>query len=904
VGAYRDNDNGFDSGSAYVYDYAGGSWSQSQKLTANDDQAFDQFGFTVVLSGNRLLIGSIRDDDNGIDSGSAYVYDYVGGSWSLSQKINPNDGSLNDHFAHAISLAGDRVLVGVYRDDDYGIESGSAYVYDYVAGNWSQSQKLSAGDGAARDSFGYSVSLSGARALVGAFQDNDDGNNSGAAYIYDYTGSSWSLSQKLTAGDAQLGDEFGYSVSLSGDRALISALRDDDNGNESGSVYVFDYAGGSWSESEKITADDGTANDWFGSSVSLSGNRILVGARLDDDNGSGSGSAYVFDYVGGSWSQSQKLIAADGAAGDYFGFSVSLSGDRALVGAFKGDDIDNGNESGSAYVFDFAAGSWSQTQKITANDGSQGDQFGVSVSLSGDRALIGAYLDDDAFSFSGSAYVFDFVGGSWLQSQKLIASDAAFGDYFGYSVSLEGDRALIGSYLDDDNGSFSGSAYVFEYVDGSWSESQKMISSDGASNDFLGISVSLSGDRVLLGAYADDDNGNNSGAAYVFNLDPQYEVNVSVTGLAGGSLNLINGGDDIAINADGTQTLSVLSDGSPFDVDITAQPTMPNQVCSFTNDDSGTINGMDATVTIHCETIQYDVNINVSGLLGDGVSISNVGDTLTINTDGIETISTFDDGSAYAVLLTSQPSEPNQVCTISGGNSGDDNGSGTLVGTDVTIEVDCVTEQYSIGVEVSGLTSGNSLILQNNGSDDLTVTENGASFFATTLDDGSAYLVSVNTQPTEPNQTCVVSSPMGNLNGGDVGLMVTCSTNQYSVGGMVSGLATGNFVTLSMNGGFEYLVVDGNSYFEFNHSLEDESSYSITVFNNPTSPNQTCDVTNGVGTLMGGDVIDIEIDCEINQYFIGGYATNLIPDNNLLLQNNDGDDLVVPESGAFAFKTP
>ncbi|MEM8488461.1 MAG: T9SS type A sorting domain-containing protein, partial [Bacteroidota bacterium] len=170
---------------------------------------------------------------------------------------------------------------------------------------------------------------------------------------FDFDGSSWTETEKLTASDGAVSDQFGYSVSLSGDRALIGVLLDDDNGSDSGSAYVFDFDGTSWTETQKLTASDGAVSDQFGRSVSLSGDRALIGAVLDDDNGLSSGSAYVFDFDGSSWTETEKLTASDGAVSDQFGYSVSLSGDRALIGAF-GDD-DNGSDSGSAYVFGFAS---------------------------------------------------------------------------------------------------------------------------------------------------------------------------------------------------------------------------------------------------------------------------------------------------------------------------------------------------------------------------------------------------------------------------------------------------------------------------------------------------------------------------------------------------------------------
>ena len=219
-----------------------------------------------------------------------------------------------------------------------------------------------------------------------------------------------------------------------------------------------------------------------------------------------------------------KLLASDGTAEDAFGVSVSISGDVALVGAENDDD--KGTDSGSAYVFRWNGSSWVQEQKLLASDGAADDEFGVSVSISGDVALVGAEGNDDDGSDSGSAYVFRWNGSSWVEEQKLLASDGATDDFFGNSVSISGDVALVGASGNDDNGLFSGSAYVFRWNGSSWVEEQKLVASDGAENDALGFSVSISGGVALVGAPGKVENilvG--PGKAYVYDLDgPAAEI--------------------------------------------------------------------------------------------------------------------------------------------------------------------------------------------------------------------------------------------------------------------------------------------------------------------------------------------------------------------------------------------
>ncbi|MBN1256230.1 MAG: cadherin domain-containing protein [Planctomycetes bacterium] len=374
-------------------------------------------------------------------------------------KIVSSDGSVGDHFGNSVSISGDYAVVGAVYDDDNGETSGSAYIFKRDAGNWTQEAKLTASDGAASDVFGGSVSISDDYAIVGANGDDDNGNNSGSAYIFKRDGTSWTEQAKLTASDGVEYYCFGNSVSISGDYAVVGAYEDEENGNGSGAAYIFKRDGTNWTEQTKLAASDAAEYDFFGLSVSISGDYAVVGSYGDDDNGSFSGSAYVFKRDGTSWIQEAKLTASDGAADDYFGQSVSISGDYTVIGANRDDD--NGTDSGSAYVFKRDGTSWTEEAKLTASDGAMNDYFGCSVSISGVYAIVGANGNNDNGPDSGSAYIFVRNGTSWTEQIKITASDGAAEDFFG-SVSIFNDIALIGAYGDDDNGSNSGSAYVYD----------------------------------------------------------------------------------------------------------------------------------------------------------------------------------------------------------------------------------------------------------------------------------------------------------------------------------------------------------------------------------------------------------------------------------------------------------
>jgi hypothetical protein len=362
--------------------------------------------------------------------------------------------------------------------------------------------KITAKFGGANAKFGQSVSISGDRAIVGAYKDDDIGLDSGSVNIFEWNGSSWVETAKLTATDGADSDFFGQAVSISGDRAIVGAAGDDDKGEDSGSAYIFEWDGSSWFEEKKLTVSDGAARDFFGGSVSISGGRAIVGSSTDDDNGLDSGSAYIYErrigIYGVSWFKTAKLMASDGAADDRFGWAVSISGDRVIVGA---------NGANSAYIFEWNGTSWSERAKLMG-------VHGESVSISGDRIIVGARADGG----NGAAYIFEWNGSSWGNRVKLTASDGAAQDSFGISVVISGGRAIVGSPGDDDNGDFTGSAYIFERCRSSWVETTKLTASDGASQDAFGWSVSISGDRAIVGAHLDDDNFNGSGSAYIYEL--------------------------------------------------------------------------------------------------------------------------------------------------------------------------------------------------------------------------------------------------------------------------------------------------------------------------------------------------------------------------------------------------
>jgi hypothetical protein len=350
----------------------------------------------------------------------------------------------------------------------------------------------------------------------------------------------WFQQAKLTAADAAGGDRFGVAVAVSGDTAVVGAnAADTPAGSNVGSAYVFVRSAGTWALQAKLTAADAAAVDNFGISVAISGDTAVVGAYLDSTPaGSNAGSAYVFVRSAGTWAQQQKLTAADAADGDSFGVSVAVSGDTAVVGAYL-DDAPAGTNAGSAYVFVRSAGTWAHQQKLAADDAAAVDNFGMSVAVSVDTAVVGAHLEGG--TNAGSAYVFVRSAGTWAQQQKLAASDAAANDNFGASVAVSGDTAVVGAPFDDiAAGTDAGSAYVFVRSAGTWAQQQKLAASDADAGDRFGIAVAVSGDTAVVGAYFDDAPvGPDAGSAYVFLLikdSPTISTQASAGGPVGTSV--------------------------------------------------------------------------------------------------------------------------------------------------------------------------------------------------------------------------------------------------------------------------------------------------------------------------------------------------------------------------------
>ncbi|MCK5261624.1 MAG: FG-GAP repeat protein [Thermoplasmatales archaeon] len=346
IGARFAEGNKDGSGAAYIFKRNGTTWYEEQKLVPSDGAGGDRFGVTVSIDNEYAVVGSFKNAVNGVRKGAVYVYKRYGTTWVEEQKLVASDGGAGDKFGSGIQIDEDYIVVGSHVHDYNEHDIGAAYVFKRNGSTWHEQQKLLASDGQEEDEFGGSVSLDGDYIVIGAAMDEKSGANHGASYVFKRDGTNWIEEQKLTASDGENNDLFGGSVSIDGDYIVIGAYMDDKSAPNKGAAYVFKRDGTNWIEEQKLTASDGESGDDFGVRVSIDEKIIAIGAWKDVHNGSRSGSAYIFERDGTTWVEEQKLVASDAASGDWFGHSLILDGNYMIIGA-PGDE----SHTGSAYIF-------------------------------------------------------------------------------------------------------------------------------------------------------------------------------------------------------------------------------------------------------------------------------------------------------------------------------------------------------------------------------------------------------------------------------------------------------------------------------------------------------------------------------------------------------------------------
>jgi hypothetical protein len=650
-------------GSAFVYERMNGRWKEQAKLVARGGAPTGKFGYSVDICGETIVVGAVLVSGNTSSSGDAYVFRREDGVWNQEARLEPIDGFSHDRFGRSVSVSGDIAVVGAYLDSGSAKYAGAAHVYRRIDGEWNEEVKLRASDGDSYDHFGYSVSVAGGLIAVGARVDEYNGRSSGSAYVYRLAGGEWVEQAKLLARDGDEDDEFGVSVGVSGDTAVVGAWRDEEMSYYGGAAYFYDlgvppvavefhvgahgqHTGGSLTQTVKagtsavapffevdenwlfigwdtdfssvesdlvvtaeyvpthfVTFDTGsygsvltgglvqevgegysaiapeitTVSGWgfigwnrnydsvtesftvtaqyapaglvgvlqeqvllttggvdsetIQGPVSLSGDAAVV-AMYGTAVTSWQRSVSVYVRSGGVWREQAKLVPSKNVGS--FGTSVSVSGDTIVVGAEQ--DHAAGSQSGSAYVYRRSGAVWVEQGKLIPSDGEDGDEFGSSVSVSGDTIVVGANGDYHS-SIGGRAYVYTRNGGVWTEQEKLVPSDGLAEYSYGIEVSVSGDTVVVGGLntytsknrgvyiyvrnegawteqaklLGDDENDFgssvdvidnvnAGSAYVYARSGGAWSEEAKLVASDGAESDYFGSLVSVSGDRIVVGA--------------------------------------------------------------------------------------------------------------------------------------------------------------------------------------------------------------------------------------------------------------------------------------------------------------------------------------------------------------------------------------------------------------------
>jgi hypothetical protein len=521
---------------AYVFLRSAGTWTQQAMLQGPDTLAGDDFGDTVSVDGDTVVVGAPCDDTGaGAEAGSAYVFVRSGTVWSFQQQLLASDAAADDRFATNVSVSGDTILVGAPRDDDLGNLTGSAYVFVRSGTTWSEQAKLLAPDGLDEDRFGSASALDGDTALLGApFDDTVTGTDAGSVYAFVRSGTTWSFQDKLIQSSSSF--QFGRALDLGGDRALIGEAPGAWSYTRSGSVwsleqelpgwgndgdfgaavtfdggtalvgaplscavFLYTYDGALWNPQDRFTATGAAPQDELGSGVALAGSQALLGAPRHDAPVHDAGAVYITDIATGTGCVSPDFVLVEQAD------SVSVSVDTAALGqlAFVG---------GTVFVYTRTGTTWTEQAQLVSSDPEVTDGFAGSVSLDGDTLAAGARSQDGAETNSGAAYVFVRNGTAWSEQARLEPSDPAAFDLFGWDLDLDGDTLVCSSPLDDHaGGANAGSAYIFVRSGTLWTEQAKLVASDaGVTNEF-GEAVTLDGDTAVVGATGGTDPG-----VYVF----------------------------------------------------------------------------------------------------------------------------------------------------------------------------------------------------------------------------------------------------------------------------------------------------------------------------------------------------------------------------------------------------
>ena len=484
VGSPRDDNDEWEkqtkrggTGAVYIFRERNGQWIRNARLLPNDAMEGDSFGYAVAVNDNTVVVGSISHSAGGALSGAAYIYIKQGGKWlKLAKLIDPVSSSENE-FGYSVAITENTVVVGSRQDDRRGINTGSVYVYASLTDDkgkirWDKQSVLTADDAAMGAQFGHAVAVDKDTILVGAYGMDDTGIDSGAVYLFARTSGVWKQQAKISGQGT--GDLFGYSVAIDEDIVVVGAHG---TNQKAGSAFVFVRDNATWRQQAKLEANDSTPGDTFGYSVAVYQQTVIVGAPKNGVAGIDAGAAYVFVKQGDKWGQQTKLIAADAAMGDQFGIAVAIDKDTVIIGAWLDDvtvaEIGSAPDAGSAYAFIYQRGNWSQQTKFIADEPGVGSHFGLAVALNDLAVVVGAPdhntvedEDEPPIPSTGSVYSFTRIGEFWspVISAKISEGSAPY-DRFGGTLGMSDEVIIVGIHGDDSAGKDAGAVFIFDYVD-------------------------------------------------------------------------------------------------------------------------------------------------------------------------------------------------------------------------------------------------------------------------------------------------------------------------------------------------------------------------------------------------------------------------------------------------------
>ncbi len=574
VSAPRDDTMGMDSGRAYAYDLSSGTPAVPMAVLADVTPAVeDLFGMSLSLSGAIVAVGAHLDDDGAVNSGSVYCFNLSSVTPGVAVASIDNPGpSSDDEFGRAVSLSGTRLLVGATGDNTGANNAGSAYVFEILSGTPGVPLvSVNNPSPSSTDEFGDAVAISGSLVVVGSSRDDKGAGNAGSVAVYNLDLAAPEIPVLLIDNPSPNGtDYFGGAVAASGDIVAVSAKNDDAGASNAGTVYVYNTAALVPGTPMRVIPNPAPqANDEFGNTLAMSGNLLVVGSLKNNTGGDDAGSVYVFNLASPTPGVPVHVIDnPEPAAGDWFGYSVAISGQRLVVGTPR-DDAGAIN-AGRVYVFDLDSPNPSAPVTVISNPApAVNDEFGSAVAVSGPHLVIGSWKDDTVGVDAGDARVYDLssaLPGTPVAS--LTRPDPYEEDFFGASLAISGTRIVVGAPGADTAADEAGSAYIYELNSATSTVPADVLETgEERASDAFGTAVAIDGTNVMIGAPLHDGTTHDRGAAYWFDPDPPSpEMQVEQppgNGLLGGAASIHFGNAPVGV-VGSSQTVVVRNIGTSF----------------------------------------------------------------------------------------------------------------------------------------------------------------------------------------------------------------------------------------------------------------------------------------------------------------------------------------------------